>query len=165
MSGDGSFGKQHKHGHSTRAATAKPFNSLEDFEAVMKKHIAGDMTDFDEDAFYRALKVTGSNKVLRRLQQTDITILRSMQADPQWTVLLTTLSEYEFGFQLLQATCRTIIVPVGGTLGSRGLWGPPGRLGYYYRSGWWYIRVEGSLGPTREVRVFHIPCVSVCRSR
>ena len=54
-----------------------------------------------------------------------------MQADPQWTVLLTTLSEYEFGFQLLQVTCRTIIVPVGGTLGSRGLWGPPGRLGYF----------------------------------
>lgn len=115
----------------TRASTAKPFSSLQDIASMMCAKskggmLAADMTSFDQDAYYHIFKASGANKLLRRFQATELTVLRAMKTDLHWNVCLATLSEYGFGgFRVLQANCRTIIHPVGD--GSR---------------------VEGSLRPT-----------------
>lgn len=103
----------------TRASTAKPFSSLQDIASMMCAKskggmLAADMTSFDQDAYYHIFKASGANKLLRRFQATELTVLRAMKTDLHWNVCLATLSEYGFGgFRVLQANCRTIIHPVG----------------------------------------------------
>ena len=134
----------------TRAATAKPFENMDDITNAMCGKRSGGMlaytmSSFDLDGYYRAFKGPGDNKILRRFQATKLSVLSKMKRDMRFRTCLEALSEYEFGFQELQANCRKIVVPVGDGLGlgSRGLWGPPDTILQQIGS-----RVEGSLGPT-----------------
>ena len=54
---------------------------------------------------------------LRRLQASDITLLKEMKNDTRFCNFLTALSECDLRFPTLQARCRKIFVPVGTTLG------------------------------------------------
>lgn len=50
---------------------------------------------------------------LRRLQASPLTLLNDMKADSRFCNCLSALSEYKFGFPILQTRCRKIFVPVG----------------------------------------------------
>ena len=66
----------------------------------------------DEDEYYRVFKATGGNAFLRRVQASKLSILIEMKT--KMNVLLSALSEFDFGFRQLQAICRTITIPVSG---------------------------------------------------
>ena len=101
----------------TRSSTAQPFTSLKDIHAAMRGKSNGgmlmyDLISYNQDEYYRGFKGKGGNKVLRRFQVTDVRLLEDMTKDARLHACISTLSEYEFGFQVLQSICRSIFTPV-----------------------------------------------------
>ena len=73
-----------------------------------------EMKNFSLEDYYKAFKGAGSNHLLRRLQATDSSIFKEMDSmqQTQWKNFVTALSEFDFGFPILQSICHNIVVPV-----------------------------------------------------